>query len=62
MPFRAAVAFNTTPRRDASSLTPHTGPGLAKVRKEVPLASEEKAKSVVQYALYENIFPPSDPF
>ncbi|KAI9900198.1 hypothetical protein N3K66_004460 [Trichothecium roseum] len=53
LPFRAAAAFNaSTQRRDASSLTPHAAPaGVAKPRKEVPLASEEGNKGVLQYAL-----------
>ncbi|KAI9172376.1 NADH-ubiquinone oxidoreductase 19.3 kDa subunit [Paramyrothecium foliicola] len=52
IPFRTAAAFHASARRDASSLTPHGGPGgLAKPRKEIPLASEESTKSVIQYAL-----------
>ncbi|POR38411.1 NADH-ubiquinone oxidoreductase 19.3 kDa subunit, mitochondrial [Tolypocladium paradoxum] len=52
VPFRAAAAFAAGSRREASSLTPHGGaPGLAKARKEVPLASEEGTKGVIQYAL-----------
>ncbi|KND88922.1 NADH-ubiquinone oxidoreductase 19.3 kDa subunit, mitochondrial, partial [Tolypocladium ophioglossoides CBS 100239] len=52
VPFRAAAAFTASSRRDASSLTPHGGASaLAKARKEVPLASEEGTKGVLQYAL-----------
>lgn len=61
LPFRAAAAFNaSTQRRDASSLTPHAAPaGVAKPRKEVPLASEEGNKGVLQYALYVHSSPTS---
>ncbi|VUC36921.1 unnamed protein product [Clonostachys rosea] len=51
VPFRAAAAINASSRRHASSVTPHTGTSFAKVRREVPLPSEDKAKSVIQYAL-----------
>ncbi|KAH7011918.1 hypothetical protein EDB80DRAFT_713200 [Ilyonectria destructans] len=52
LPFRTAAAFSTGSRRDASALTAHSGAaGLAKARKEVPLASEEGNKGVIQYAL-----------
>lgn len=53
-PFRTtAAAFSTNSRRDASALQTHpASSGLAKVRKEVPLPSEEGTKSVIQYALY----------
>uniref|UniRef100_A0A0B7KEP3 Uncharacterized protein n=1 Tax=Bionectria ochroleuca TaxID=29856 RepID=A0A0B7KEP3_BIOOC len=52
VPFRAAAAINASSRRHASSVTPHTaGTSFAKVRREVPLPSEEKTKSVIQYAL-----------
>jgi NADH dehydrogenase (ubiquinone) Fe-S protein 7 len=53
-PFRTtAAAFSTNSRRDASALQTHSASsGLAKVRKEVPLPSEEGTKSVIQYALY----------
>jgi hypothetical protein len=53
LPFRAAATFSTGSRRDASAVTAHSGAsGLAKVRKEVPLGSEEGTKGVIQYALY----------
>ena len=56
LPFRpiAAAAFSTnTPHHQASALTPHgVGSSLSKPRREVPLPSQEKPKSVVQYALY----------
>lgn len=53
VPFRAAAALSTSSKRDATSLTPHgAGNGFAKIRKEVPLASEEGTKGVIQYALY----------
>lgn len=51
MPFRAAAAFTTTSQKDATSLTPHS-PSFGKIRKEVPLPSEEGTKGVIQYALY----------
>ncbi|KAF7537443.1 hypothetical protein G7Z17_g12857 [Cylindrodendrum hubeiense] len=52
IPFRSVAAFSTGSRRDASALTAHSGAvGLAKARKEVPLASEEPTKGVIQYAL-----------
>lgn len=52
IPFRAsAAAFTTTSRQDATSLTPHSA-SFGKVRKEVPLPSEEGTKGVMQYALY----------
>ncbi|PTB46399.1 hypothetical protein M441DRAFT_75246 [Trichoderma asperellum CBS 433.97] len=50
MPFRAAAAFTTTSQKDATSLTPHS-PSFGKIRKEVPLPSEEGTKGVIQYAL-----------
>jgi len=55
LPFRpvAAAAFSTaTPQHQASAVTPHgAGSSLSKPRREVPLPSQEKPKSVVQYAL-----------
>ncbi|KAK0389681.1 hypothetical protein NLU13_3254 [Sarocladium strictum] len=52
LPFRAAAAhISTTSKKDASAVTPHHAGGLAKPRKEVPLASQEGTKGVVQYAL-----------
>ncbi|KAF7554815.1 hypothetical protein G7046_g6714 [Stylonectria norvegica] len=55
LPFRtaAAAAFTTAqPRRNATAVTPHAaGTGLASGRKEVPLASEEGNKGVLQYTL-----------
>ncbi|PHH78625.1 hypothetical protein CDD83_3952 [Cordyceps sp. RAO-2017] len=51
VPFRAVAA---AARRDASSMTPHAGdgaPAVRKPRREVPLASEEGTKGVIQYAL-----------
>lgn len=50
-PFRAAAAFSSSTKRDATSVAHHGGSALAKPRKEVPLASEEGTKGVVQYAL-----------
>lgn len=56
VPFRAAAALSTSSKRDATSLTPHSGAtGLARARKEVPLASQEGTKGVIQYALYVTI-------
>jgi NADH dehydrogenase (ubiquinone) Fe-S protein 7 len=53
--FAAAPSFVASSRRDASSLTPHGGAGaFASARKEVPLPSEERPKSVIQYALYDS--------
>jgi NADH dehydrogenase (ubiquinone) Fe-S protein 7 len=50
--FAAAPSVVASSRRDASSLTPHGGAGaFASARKEVPLPSEERPKSVIQYAL-----------
>ncbi|TQW00304.1 hypothetical protein V2A60_001402 [Cordyceps javanica] len=52
IPFRAAAALSTSSKRDATSLTSHSGAGgLAKVRKEVPIGSDEGTKGVIQYAL-----------
>jgi hypothetical protein len=53
--FAAAPSVVASSRRDASSLTPHGGAGaFASARKEVPLPSEERPKSVIQYALYDS--------
>ncbi|KAM3433229.1 hypothetical protein MY4824_004915 [Beauveria thailandica] len=52
VPFRAAAALSTSSKRDATSLTPHNSAnGLRKMRKDVPLGSEEGTKGVIQYAL-----------
>lgn len=52
LPFRAAAAhLSTTSKKDASAVTSHHAGGLAKPRKEVPLATQEGTKGVVQYAL-----------
>lgn len=58
-PFRAAAALSSSSRNDAASaVQPHTGFGLSKAgpRKEVPLASQEPTKGVIQYALYVSSF------
>ncbi|KAI2463631.1 mitochondrial NADH-ubiquinone oxidoreductase 20 kd subunit [Annulohypoxylon bovei var. microspora] len=52
VPFQSVAAISTTPKKDATSVTPHTSTGLAhRQRKEVPLLSEEPKKGVMQYAL-----------
>ncbi|KAL2021988.1 hypothetical protein VTK56DRAFT_6228 [Thermocarpiscus australiensis] len=53
VPFRAAAAISSSSRKDASNaVQPAGGYGLAKrERKEVPLASQEGTKGLVQYAL-----------
>lgn len=64
--FRAAAALSTSSRRDATQVTPYGGASaLGRARREVPLPSEEKTKSVMQYALYVKLCrnatpPPTD--
>ena len=54
VPFRAAAAIHSSSRKDAAgAVQPHAGYGLARrERKEVPLASQEPTKGLVQYALF----------
>jgi len=53
----AAVATSVSSRK-ASSLTPHSATtGIKKPRVEVPLASQEGTKGVIQYALYVSSAP-----
>lgn len=48
-----AASISSSSRNDAASaLQPHTGQGVAKPRREVPLPSQEGTKGVMQYALY----------
>lgn len=62
VPFRAAAAFTTASRKDASAVPAHSSAsGLAKARREIPLASEEGNKSVLQYALYVPKYNPRNP-
>jgi len=68
VPFRVtAAALSSSSRRqaDQASLTSHhSSGGLAKrERREVPLASQEGTKGVIQYALYVclSLFPCPDP-
>ncbi|KAI0400480.1 mitochondrial NADH-ubiquinone oxidoreductase 20 kd subunit [Xylaria palmicola] len=51
VPLQSVAAISTSPKRDATSVTPHTHAGVARQRKEVPLASQEPKKGVMQYAL-----------
>ena len=54
-PVRSVAAISTSAKKDATSVTSHssTGAGLVpRERKEVPLASQEGTKGVIQYALY----------
>ncbi|KAI1778383.1 mitochondrial NADH-ubiquinone oxidoreductase 20 kd subunit [Hypoxylon cercidicola] len=51
LPIQSVAAISTTPKKDATSVTPHASTGLARPRKEVPLASQEPKKGAIQYAL-----------
>ncbi|KAI1363752.1 mitochondrial NADH-ubiquinone oxidoreductase 20 kd subunit [Xylaria arbuscula] len=52
VPLQSVATISTTSKKDATtSVTPHTHGGLARQRKEVPLASQEPKKGVMQYAL-----------
>lgn len=55
IPYRSVAAISFSSRKDAApaqhSVTPHSAPGGLLQRKEVPLASQEGTKGVVQYAL-----------
>ncbi|KAH8162286.1 hypothetical protein CIB48_g5972 [Xylaria polymorpha] len=51
-PLQSVASISTTSKNDAAtSVTPHGYTGLARQRKEVPLASQEPKKGVMQYAL-----------
>ncbi|GAP84507.2 putative NADH-ubiquinone oxidoreductase kDa mitochondrial [Rosellinia necatrix] len=50
-PLQSIAALSTTSKKDATSVTPHAHTGLARQRKEVPLASQEPKKGVMQFAL-----------
>ncbi|EOO00345.1 putative mitochondrial nadh-ubiquinone oxidoreductase 20 kd subunit protein [Phaeoacremonium minimum UCRPA7] len=54
IPYRSIAAISSSSRKDAApaqhSVTPHSASGLLQ-RKEVPLASQEGTKGVIQYAL-----------
>jgi hypothetical protein len=62
IPFRAAAAISSSSRKDAATaVQPHGGYGIAKrERKEVPLASQEPTKGLVQYALYVSLLLSDD--
>ncbi|KAI1428563.1 mitochondrial NADH-ubiquinone oxidoreductase 20 kd subunit [Xylaria sp. FL1777] len=51
VPLQSVATLSTTSKKDATSVTPHTPGRLAGQRKEVPLASQEPKKGVMQYAL-----------
>ncbi|KAI3342411.1 mitochondrial NADH-ubiquinone oxidoreductase 20 kd subunit [Ustulina deusta] len=51
VPLQSVAPISTTSKKDATSVTPHAPAGLARQRKEVPLASQEPKKGVMQYAL-----------
>lgn len=53
-PVRSAAAISTSAKKDATSVTSHSSTSaglLPRERKEVPLASQEGTKGVIQYAL-----------
>ncbi|KAI0186763.1 mitochondrial NADH-ubiquinone oxidoreductase 20 kd subunit [Xylaria flabelliformis] len=51
-PLQSVASISTTSKKDATtSVAPHGHTGLARQRKEVPLASQEPKKGVMQYAL-----------
>lgn len=54
VPFRiAAASISSSSKKDASQLQPHgVSTGLNKLPDNVPLASQEPTKGIVQYALY----------
>ncbi|KAI5927220.1 mitochondrial NADH-ubiquinone oxidoreductase 20 kd subunit [Camillea tinctor] len=52
VPLQSVASISTTPKKDATSVTPHSSTGLAhRERKEVPLPSQVPKKGVMQYAL-----------
>ncbi|KAI1116325.1 mitochondrial NADH-ubiquinone oxidoreductase 20 kd subunit [Nemania sp. NC0429] len=50
-PLQSVAALSTTTKKDATSVTPQAYAGLDRQRKEVPLASQQPKKGVMQYAL-----------
>lgn len=53
MPLRAAAAsISSSSKKDASQLQPHGAATGIKLPNNVPLASQEPTKGIVQYALY----------
>ncbi|CAJ2503009.1 Uu.00g104030.m01.CDS01 [Anthostomella pinea] len=52
VPLQSVATITTTPKKDATSVTPHASAGIARrERKEVPLASQTPKKGAMQYAL-----------
>ncbi|KAI1650161.1 mitochondrial NADH-ubiquinone oxidoreductase 20 kd subunit [Daldinia loculata] len=52
VPLQSLASISTTSKNDATSVTPHGSTGLAhRPRREIPLASEEPKKGVIQYTL-----------
>lgn len=63
-PVRSVAAISTSAKKDATSVTSHSSTGaglLPRERKEVPLASQEGTKGVIQYALYGDPVPSRPP-
>lgn len=50
-PLQFVATISTTSKKDATAVAPHGHTGVARQRKEVPLASQEPKKGVMQYAL-----------
>jgi hypothetical protein len=67
IPYRSIAAISSSSSKPASAVTPHNVPGnpgtppsmsvTGKVRREVPLPSQEGKKGVMQYALYVPVAP-----
>ncbi|KAI1476301.1 hypothetical protein K445DRAFT_316970 [Daldinia sp. EC12] len=52
VPLQSLASISTTPKKDATSVTPHGSTSLAnRPRREIPLASQEPKKGVIQYTL-----------
>ncbi|KAI1098617.1 mitochondrial NADH-ubiquinone oxidoreductase 20 kd subunit [Jackrogersella minutella] len=52
VPLQSVATISTTPKKDATSVAPHTSTGIVpRQRKEVPLLSEVPKKGAMQYAL-----------
>ncbi|KAI1662719.1 mitochondrial NADH-ubiquinone oxidoreductase 20 kd subunit [Daldinia decipiens] len=52
IPLQPLASISTTSKNDATSVTPHGSTGLAyRPRREIPLASQEPKKGVIQYTL-----------
>ncbi|KAI2776899.1 mitochondrial NADH-ubiquinone oxidoreductase 20 kd subunit [Daldinia loculata] len=52
VPLQSLASISTTSKNDATSVTPHGSTGLAhRPRREIPLASQEPKKGVIQYTL-----------